>query len=312
MQIITTPYQNYSIYKTNSQCINCKKNTFKSKHTTTKYINQLPKIHSDKVTTLVSDFDGTIRNYYTNSVTKDTQTALKNLIKTKVSVIIATGRVNNELNLIKDCLEIQPEYYILGHGSHITDKEGHLLYSKTLTGNQVKAIINYGKKYKQFHPHTKIYIKGKDFIEEIDNSNNIDLNNVYLIMFREPQSTSYQTIMPMYNSLQYNLSNQGLNIFTSSPRCCEIVNNDINKCVALSNLAKQINLKIPNIAFIADGNNDIDLMNFIRKHNGVSISMGNASQELLSCAEYTTDHISDSGFAKAIDNIIKLNANLSY
>ncbi|MCQ2754061.1 MAG: Cof-type HAD-IIB family hydrolase [bacterium] len=312
MQIITTLYQNNAIYKTNSQCMNYKKIAFKANPTIPKYIDQLAKTHSNKITTFVSDFDGTIRNYYTNSIPNDTQTAFKKLIKIGVPVIIATGRVSKELNLIKDFLEIQPEYYILGHGSHVADKEGQLLYSKTLSRSQAQAIINYGKKYKQLHPHTKIYIKGKDFIEEIENSNNIDLNNVYLVMFREPQSTSYQTIMPMYNSLRYNLTNQGLNIFTSSPRCCEIINSNVNKQIALSTLAEQISLKIPNVAFIADGNNDIDLMNFIRNHNGVSISMGNASPELLSCAEYTTDRITDSGFAKAIDNIVKLNSKLTY
>ena len=48
---------------------------------------------------------------------------------------------------------------------------------------------------------------------------------------------------------------------------------------------------------IGDQNNDIALL----KAGGVKIAMGNATKELKSIADYTTDSVFNDGFVKAIE-----------
>ena len=48
---------------------------------------------------------------------------------------------------------------------------------------------------------------------------------------------------------------------------------------------------------IGDQNNDIALL----KAGGVKIAMGNATEELKSIADYTTDSVFNDGFVKAIE-----------
>ena len=56
-------------------------------------------------------------------------------------------------------------------------------------------------------------------------------------------------------------------------------------------------IKKEEILAIGDQNNDIELL----KAGGVSVAMGNATNELKACADYVTDAIDNDGFAKAME-----------
>jgi hydroxymethylpyrimidine pyrophosphatase-like HAD family hydrolase len=56
-------------------------------------------------------------------------------------------------------------------------------------------------------------------------------------------------------------------------------------------------LKKEEILTIGDQNNDIELL----KAGGVSVAMGNATEELKKYADYITDTVDNDGFVKAIE-----------
>ena len=51
---------------------------------------------------------------------------------------------------------------------------------------------------------------------------------------------------------------------------------------------------------IGDQNNDIDLV----KAGGIGVAMGNATEELKSCADYITDTVENDGFVKAVEKFV--------
>ena len=77
-----------------------------------------------------------------------------------------------------------------------------------------------------------------------------------------------------------------------------------NKGAALSEIATLLGVPLSEIAVIGDGRNDVAMF----ERGGLSIAMGNASQEVQQAADFSTDSNSDEGFAKAVEWFI-LGAN---
>jgi Cof subfamily protein (haloacid dehalogenase superfamily) len=73
-----------------------------------------------------------------------------------------------------------------------------------------------------------------------------------------------------------------------------------NKGTALSELATLLSLPLAEIAVIGDGGNDVAMF----KLGGLSIAMGNASQDVQAQANLVTDTCDNEGFAQALENFI--------
>jgi Cof subfamily protein (haloacid dehalogenase superfamily) len=88
-----------------------------------------------------------------------------------------------------------------------------------------------------------------------------------------------------------------LYIVKSTPYFCEISNSEAKKSCAVEFLQNYWGLKKEEILTIGDQNNDIELL----KAGGVSVAMGNATDELKKYADYVTDSVDNDGFVKAIE-----------
>jgi Cof subfamily protein (haloacid dehalogenase superfamily) len=73
-----------------------------------------------------------------------------------------------------------------------------------------------------------------------------------------------------------------------------------NKGVALSEIAKLLAVPLAEIAVIGDGGNDVAMF----ERSGLSIAMGNASSEVRQAADFVTDSNRDDGFANAVERFI--------
>jgi Cof subfamily protein (haloacid dehalogenase superfamily) len=73
-----------------------------------------------------------------------------------------------------------------------------------------------------------------------------------------------------------------------------------NKGVALSELARLLDIPLAEIAVVGDGGNDVAM--FAR--SGLSIAMGNARPEVQRAADFVTDSNRDDGFANAVERFI--------
>ncbi len=86
----------------------------------------------------------------------------------------------------------------------------------------------------------------------------------------------------------------------SQPYYLDITHKDANKGAVVEFLSRRLNVPTAEIATLGDQPNDVMMF----KRSGLSIAMGNASDEVKSQASETTDSYNDEGFAKAIERFI--------
>jgi Cof subfamily protein (haloacid dehalogenase superfamily) len=86
----------------------------------------------------------------------------------------------------------------------------------------------------------------------------------------------------------------------SQPYYLDITNKDANKGAVAEYLSSHMEVPIDEIATIGDQPNDVLMF----KRSGLSIAMGNASDEVKKQADVTTDSYNDEGFAKAMERFI--------
>jgi Cof subfamily protein (haloacid dehalogenase superfamily) len=86
----------------------------------------------------------------------------------------------------------------------------------------------------------------------------------------------------------------------SQPHYLDVTNPTANKGVVIERLARYIQVPLDRIAAIGDQPNDVLMF----EHAGLSIAMGNASDEVKRSATFVTTSYADAGFANAIEQII--------
>ncbi len=86
----------------------------------------------------------------------------------------------------------------------------------------------------------------------------------------------------------------------SQPYYLDITHPLANKGVALSEIAKLLDIPLAEVAVIGDGGNDVAMF----ERGGLSIAMGNASPQVRREADFVTDSNGEDGFANAIERFI--------
>lgn len=86
----------------------------------------------------------------------------------------------------------------------------------------------------------------------------------------------------------------------SQPYYLDITNKDANKGAVVGYLSDHLAVPAEAIATIGDSPNDVLMF----KRSGLSIAMGNASDQVKAQAQVTTDSYKDEGFAKAIERFV--------
>ena len=92
----------------------------------------------------------------------------------------------------------------------------------------------------------------------------------------------------------------GASAARSQPYYLDVTHHDANKGFVADYLARQMGLAIDQIATIGDMPNDVNMF----RRSGLSIAMGQASDEVKAQATHTTDGYNDEGFAKAVEKFI--------
>jgi Cof subfamily protein (haloacid dehalogenase superfamily) len=86
----------------------------------------------------------------------------------------------------------------------------------------------------------------------------------------------------------------------SQPYYLDVTNKDANKGAVVDYLSRHMGIPTDEIATIGDQPNDVLMF----KRSGLSIAMGNASDEVKARARAVTDSYNDEGFAKAMERFV--------
>jgi Cof subfamily protein (haloacid dehalogenase superfamily) len=112
-------------------------------------------------------------------------------------------------------------------------------------------------------------------------------------------SKDFHLLADCEQEMQTALGNNAF-VVRSQPYYLDITHPLANKGEALSAVAKLLGVPLAEIAVIGDGSNDVLMF----ERGGLSIAMGNASQQVRQAADLLTDSNGDDGFAKAIERFI--------
>ena len=254
---------------------------------------------------VATDIDGTIlnRNFEFSPAVIE---CIKKLTSSGIKVVLVTGRMHIATARLAQKLELTTPV-VSYQGGLIKDFSGKTLYKKLLDSSRAKEIIKWGK---ENNVHINLYMDDILYVEKDDiaikrytderyipykvcNFDDLEIKNVNKILaidFDNPEK-----VTGWVDYLQQKMPD--LYIVKSTPYFCEVSNSEAKKSCAVEFLSKFFNIKKEEILAIGDQNNDLELL----KSGGLSVAMGNGTNELKKCADYVTDSIDNDGFVKAME-----------
>ncbi|MBR1776121.1 HAD family phosphatase [bacterium] len=252
---------------------------------------------------IATDIDGTIlipEGEFTDKV----KSCIKKLDESGIKVVLVTGRMNAAAKLIAQELGLKTP--VVSYQGGLIKEYGNTLYERYLTEVQTKKIIEWGK---EANIHLNLYNDDILYSESDDYEIKRYCNNQHTTYTVKPFSKIEKNKVNKILAIDYNNPDRitkyekelpklfpELYIIKSTPYFLEFSNPEASKYCAVKFLQKYWNLRDDEILTIGDQNNDIALL----QAGGIKIAMGNATEELKSCADYTTDTVFNDGFVKAI------------
>ena len=266
---------------------------------------------------IVTDMDGTVLGTDHN-ITEDNKIALKKAEDMGIKVVFATGRFHESAKVHIDFLE-EKMPIISSNGSIIKNPiTDEVLYCNSIAQDKCIQIIDILDKYhlkyqiytdeivlqkydteeekqiiidfikKVFSDKCEIIFK-KDLKESIKNKNILKFNLMEL-----DRVELIDTVRTDLNKID------GVEITSSWKNNLEIMAKGSTKGKAVEFLSNLLNINMEEIIAFGDNYNDVSMIEVV----GTGVAMGNAEEGVKNIADYVTDTNSESGVAKAIDNLV--------
>ena len=330
MRLIDYNYQVYNIYK-NSQFVLPQKdvsfkakqqlffkNTLSDKDVSLKNITDNLSKYKNKINIVFADIDGTL-SAGDDLITEKVYSSVKKLAQKNIPLILTTARSYSDAYSIIKILPEKPEYTIALQGGSIYTKDGNAILNSFISDNNTNKLIKWFNKFSYNNPDLNLILYFND--------NPYSLSNIqYPWKSRTPlvQVNSFSGLLnksklqkavlfktdcsPMFSAkLISDFKNSDLNelqIHKSGSDLFEIQNRNVSKDKAIQLVLNRCDLKAENAMAIGDSGNDISMLDYIRKNNGLAVAMGNSSPELYNHANALTTDIYQDGFSLVIDNIL--------
>lgn len=256
---------------------------------------------------VATDIDGTILPY-NGKFTDGVMNCISRLQKFGVKVVIVTGRMYKGAVKISEFLNLDTPV-VAYNGGYIRYRDD-VLYEKYLTPERTKFIIQWARdndvhlnlysdetlytececdEIKRYAEYQKLDYKIADFTklsyDKIHKLLAIDYNN-------------YERVTNWANTMSELLPD--LYVIKSTPYFCEFSPKEATKACAVDFLKDYWGLEKNEILTIGDQDNDIELI----KSGGISVAMGNGTDELKKYAEYITGSVEDDGFVSAMEKFV--------
>jgi len=281
-----------------------------------------------KIKVVFSDIDGTIMEPNKNDPMAPAQQSAKNaaikLHEAKIPLILATGRIYPEAKNLAQRIGVKNAYLISQQGAEIRNPKGEVIYQDGIKPADFTKIIAFLECFKkQNNLDFKIIpaVDGKFYSTEefevpyiwskinklnsfADLGGNVTSN---LICIYEPNPEKIRFI-------QSNLKKQFpiYHIDISGPVFCDVTSATATKGNAIKKMSEILGVDLKNCATLGDAENDISMLSLLKSNAGAAIAVGNAKNSVKESANFVTLPVSQGGFAKAVDEILKNNEVLSH
>ena len=264
---------------------------------------------------LAINLDGTLVTD-DKQLTNRTIETIKKASEKGVKIMISSARAFYRLEKYIDALDLRKEgqYTICFNGAMIVENAiGNIVFSKNLEEDEVKEIIELGKK---LEVPMMLYAKQMNFVEQIpeilannkaykgvnfkiekfeNNDYSKEENYVYRIAFIDKS----EKIMDIRNKIPKEIIEK-YEITSSVPEYIEFVKKGIKKSEAIKFIMEKYQIKQEEVMAMGDGENDIEMLKFA----GLGVAMENASEDVKKVANVVTTSNNEDGVANAIEKYI--------
>ncbi len=266
------------------------------------------------------DMDGTtLQNDYL-SISSRTRSVLEKAIAKGIHVVPSTGRILEQLP--ESVVSIPGiNYAVTSNGAAVTNLNTHEIISSNYLGaGSVKKIITtltrrnlfcevyyHGQSYSELRYFEMIRDKkgvSKDLLAFIKSKAN-KVENVF--DFTMEHAAEIEKInIPLLNNNNFRVLWQkfsriyGVTLTKAIANNIEVNHRSANKGDGLKQLCKTLDLQPENVMAIGDSDNDLRMLEFA----GMSVAMGNASEDVKAIAKHITLPYFEDGVAHAIEKLV--------
>ena len=260
------------------------------------------------------DIDGTLINNR-HQITDEVKQALQKARAQGVKVVLCTGRpLPGVLNYLNELELFSGEDYVISYNGSLvqntTTKEIISQYGLTLAdyndleylsrkiGVHLHATTE-DSMYtanRDISPHTvrESYLVNMPIKYRTPEEMHSDLNIIKIMMIDDEEilDAGIKQIPKEYF--------ERYSIVKSSPYFLEILNKNVNKGLALENLANFLNLSADEVMAIGDNENDLPMILYA----GIGVAMGNATENVKKHADVITSSNEENGVAQAVQQYV--------
>lgn len=246
------------------------------------------------------DIDGTLLSHTTRSVPYSTQIALQHLKEKGIYTFIATGRHISEM-VDLPIHDLEFEGYITLNGQYCYNRDG-IIYDLPIHSHDIHNILKLIDK----HPFPCIFVEKELMYINYHNDAVQIVQDAISTPLPDIQDINRAYSHPIYQVIPYDITSQKENIILDiMPHCqktrwhelaIDIIPKTGGKQNSIREVLKHYDIQPEETMAFGDGHNDIDMFEFV----GLSIAMGNATQELKEVASDVTDDIDHDGIYNAL------------
>ncbi|MDR1259263.1 MAG: Cof-type HAD-IIB family hydrolase [Tannerellaceae bacterium] len=263
---------------------------------------------------LVLDVDGTLLNDR-KEITPYTLATLIKVQQMGIRIVLASGRSTHGLRPVARVLEMDKyNGFILSYngGQIFNMQTDELLFERRMNPKDIPYIVKQADSRDfailTYHRDTLITNRADDsHVQEEAARNNMKITEAKdfasFVTFSPCKcmlvSDDSEAMSDLHAKLKKRLSGS-LDVFRSEPYFLEIVPPQINKADTLGVLMERLQLVSEAVMAIGDGVCDIGMIQMA----GLGIAMGNASETVKRCTDYTTATNEEDGVAKAVEEHI--------
>lgn len=263
---------------------------------------------------LVLDVDGTLLNSQ-REISKRTIQTLRKVQSIGIKVALASGRPTYGILPIAKAIDlgVYDGYIISYNGAQvISARNGEILFERTIDPQMVPYLEKKADKMGM----TLAYYDGDEVVStDIENPHIVDEARMNGMKLRRAEIVSaemedWPTEVMLFCDDEQELSgldehmqrhlNGVMDTIHSNPYMLEVVGYQVGKSYAMSALVQKLGIGLDEVIAIGDGAADINMIQMA----GTGIAMGNATEGVRRCADFTTLDNDQDGAALAIERAI--------
>ena len=256
-------------------------------------------VNNPNIKAVFFDIDGTLFSLKTKSIPESTQTAIKNLRKKGIKVIVATGRSINDLKHIQ---HIDFDGFLTFNGGYCMTIDGHVMFKQAINADDIRNLIKYSEETDasfslMYEDKVRISDESPQVVELYEHVNlpvpplydksTPDTENVLQVnIFIDPEheASFMQEVMP--NSLSSRWT----------PLFADVNPGGISKQNGVRFFCEHFNIDVAETMAFGDGGNDISMLKFVR----IGVAMGNAGDNVKEVADFVTEDVDNDGVEAAL------------